>query len=74
MQRDAYAVYACCRSIDDAVDRAAARGEQVRPEIAGEILERAYGTGGERAGEEWMPAFRDTAGRKKIKKIGRAHV
>ena len=68
MQRDAYAVYACCRSIDDAVDRAAARGEKVRPEIAGEILERAYGAGGEKPGEEWMPAFRDTAGRKKIKK------
>ena len=68
VQRDAYAVYACCRSIDDAVDRAAARGEKVRPEIAGEILERAYGAGGARAGEEWMPAFRDTAGRKKIQK------
>ncbi|NDD81880.1 MAG: hypothetical protein EBZ53_04850, partial [Verrucomicrobia bacterium] len=35
VQRDAYAVYACCRSIDDAVDRAAARGEKVRPEVAG---------------------------------------
>ena len=68
VQRDAYAVYACCRSIDDAVDRAAARGEAVRPEVAGEILERAYGAGGERAGEEWMPAFRETAIRKKIRK------
>ncbi len=69
VQRDAYAVYACCRSIDDAVDRAAARGEKVRPEVAGQILERAYGAGGERAEEEWMPAFRDTAGRKKIRRI-----
>jgi phytoene synthase len=68
VQRDAYAVYACCRSIDDAVDRAAARGERVRPEVAGQILERAYGAGGDQAGEEWMPAFRDTAGRKKIQK------
>ena len=68
VQRDAYAVYACCRSIDDAVDRAAARGERVRPEVAGQILERAYGAGGEQAGEEWMPAFRDTARRKKIRR------
>ena len=68
VQRDAYAVYACCRSIDDAVDRAAARGEKVRPEVAGQILERAYGAGGDRAGEEWMPAFRDTADRKKIRR------
>ena len=68
VQRDAYAVYACCRSIDDAVDRAAARGEKVRPEVAGEILERAFGSGGERAGEAWMPAFRDTAHRKKIRR------
>ncbi|MFZ9873933.1 MAG: phytoene/squalene synthase family protein [Candidatus Methylacidiphilales bacterium] len=68
VQRDAYAVYACCRSIDDAVDRAAARGEAVRPEVAGEILERAFGPGGDRSGEEWMPAFRDTAARKKIRR------
>lgn len=68
VQRDAYAVYACCRSIDDAVDRAAARGESVRPEVAGEILERAYGAGGDRAGEGWMPAFRETAARKKIRR------
>jgi len=68
VQRDAYAVYACCRSIDDAVDRAAARGEKVRPEVAGQILERAYGAGGDRVGEEWMPAFRDTADRKKIRR------
>lgn len=67
-QRDAYAVYACCRSIDDAVDRAAARGEKVRPEVAGEILERAYGAGGNRPGEEWMPVFRETAQRKKIRR------
>lgn len=67
-QRDAYAVYACCRSIDDAVDRAAARGEVVRPEVAGEILERAFGPGGDRSGEEWMPAFRETAARKKIRR------
>ena len=68
VQRDAYAVYAGCRSIDDAVDRAAARGETVRPEVAGEILERAFGEGGDRKGEEWMPAFRDTAARKKIRR------
>jgi len=68
VQRDAYAVYACCRSIDDAVDRAAARGEKVRPEVAGEILERAFGSGGGGVGEAWMPAFRDTAGRKKIRR------
>ena len=68
VQRDAYAVYACCRSIDDAVDRAAARGERLRPEVAGEVLGRAYGNGGERQGEEWMPAFRETATRKKIRR------
>lgn len=68
VQKDAYAVYACCRSIDDVIDRATARGEPVRPEMAGKILERAYGSGGERAGEEWMPAFRETASRKKIRK------
>ncbi|NBR63171.1 MAG: phytoene/squalene synthase family protein [Verrucomicrobia bacterium] len=68
VQRDAYAVYACCRSIDDAVDRAAARGEKVRPEVAAEMLERAFGSGGSRPGEEWMPAFRETAIRKKIRR------
>jgi len=68
VQRDAYAVYACCRSIDDAVDRAAVRGEPVRPQVAAEILERAYGSGGDQTGEEWMPAFRDTAHRRKIQR------
>ena len=68
VQRDAYAVYACCRSIDDAVDRAVARGDKVRPEVAGEMLERAFGGGGNERGEEWMPAFRDTAARKKIRR------
>jgi len=68
VQRDAYAVYACCRSIDDAIDRAAGRGESMRPEVAGEILERAFGSGGNRPGEEWMPAFRETAERKKIQR------
>ena len=68
VQKDAYAVYACCRSIDDVIDRAAARGEPVRPEMAGKILERAYGSGGDQAGEEWMPAFRETAARKKIRR------
>ena len=65
LRNDAYAVYACCRSIDDAVDRAAARGETVRPEVAGEILVRAFEAGGDLSGEEWMPAFRDTVVRKK---------
>jgi phytoene synthase len=36
--------------------------------VAGQILERAYGAGGDRVGEEWMPAFRDTAARKKIRR------
>ena len=63
---DAYAVYACCRSIDDAVDQVAARGESVRPEVAGEMLIRAFEDGGDRPGEEWMPAFRDCARRTKI--------
>jgi len=68
VRRDAYAVYACCRSVDDAVDGAAARGEVVRPEVAGEILGRAFGEGGAKAGEEWMPAFRHTVERKKIQR------
>ena len=68
VRRDAYAVYACCRSIDDAVDGATARGEVVRPEVAGEILGRAFGEGGAKAGEEWMPAFRHTVERKKIQR------
>jgi phytoene synthase len=68
VRRDAYAVYACCRSVDDAVDGAAARGEVVQPEVAGEILERAFGGGGAKAGEEWMPAFRNTVERKKIRR------
>lgn len=68
MRRDAYAVYACCRLVDDAVDGAAARGEVVQPEVAGEILERAFGGGGAKAGEEWMPAFRNTVERKKIRR------
>ncbi|PAW68773.1 MAG: hypothetical protein B9S30_05760, partial [Verrucomicrobiia bacterium Tous-C5FEB] len=66
VRRDAYAVYACCRSIDDAVDQVAARGESVRPEVAGEMLIRAFEDGGDRSGEEWMPAFRDCARRMKI--------
>lgn len=68
VRRDACAVYACCRSVDDAVDGAAARGEVVRPEVAGEILGRAFGEGGAKAGEEWMPAFRHTVERKKIQR------
>jgi len=68
VRRDSYAVYACCRTIDDVVDRAAAKGEMVHPEVAGEVLERAFGSGGEKMGEEWMPAFRDTVRRKKLKK------
>jgi phytoene synthase len=68
VRRDAYAVYACCRSIDDAVDGAAARGEVVHPEVAGEILGRAFGEGGAKGGEEWMPAFRHTVERKKIQR------
>ncbi len=68
VRRDAYAVYACCRSVDDAVDGAAARSEVVRPEVAGEILGRAFGEGGAKAGEEWMPAFRHTVKRKKIQR------
>lgn len=68
VQRDAYAVYACCRSMDDAVDQAAARGEKVPPEVAGQILERAYGSGGSDPGEGWMPAFRETAARRKIRR------
>jgi len=68
VRRDAYAVYACCRSVDDAVDGAAARSELVRPEVAREILGRAFGEGGAKAGEEWMPAFRHTVNRKKIKR------
>ena len=68
VRRDAYAVYACCRSVDDAVDGAVARSEVVRPEVAGEILGRAFGQGGAKAGEEWMPAFRNTVERKKIQR------
>ena len=68
VRRDSYAVYACCRTIDDVVDRAAARGEKVDPKVAGEVLERAFGSGGEKYGEEWMPAFRDTVRRKKLQK------
>ena len=66
VRRDSYAVYACCRSIDDVVDRAAARGEKVDPKVAREVLEKAFGSGGEKLGEEWMPAFRDTVRRKKL--------
>jgi phytoene synthase len=63
---DSYAVYACCRSIDDVVDRAAARGERVDPQVARDVLERAFGSGGDVLGEEWMPAFRDTVRRKRL--------
>ena len=63
---DSYAVYACCRSIDDVVDRAAARGERVDPQVARDVLERAFGSGGDILGEEWMPAFRDTVRRKRL--------
>ena len=69
VRRDAYAIYACCRSIDDAVDQVASRGESVRPEVAGEMLLRAFESGGDGAGEEWMPAFRDTVARKKIRRL-----
>lgn len=66
VRQDAYAVYACCRTIDDVVDRGRERAETVRPEVAGELLSRAFETGGDQPGEEWMPAFRDTVRRKKI--------
>ena len=62
-------MYACCRSIDDAVDQVAARAEPVRPEVAGEMLVRAFESGGDQSGEEWMPAFRDTVSRKKIRRM-----
>ena len=68
VRQDAYAVYACCRSIDDVVDQGVARGETVRPEVAGELLLRAFESGGDQPGEEWMPAFRDTISRKKIRR------
>ena len=68
VRQDAYAVYACCRSIDDVVDQGVARGETVRPEVAGELLLRAFESGGGKPGEEWMPAFRDTISRKKIRR------
>ena len=68
VRQDAYAVYACCRSIDDVVDQGVARGETVRPEVAGELLFRAFESGGDQLGEEWMPAFRDTISRKKIRR------
>lgn len=68
VRQDAYAVYACCRSIDDVVDQGVARGEMVRPEVAGELLLRAFESGGDQPGEEWMPAFRDTISRKKIRR------
>ena len=69
IRQDAYAVYACCRSIDDAVDQVASKGETVRPEVAGEMLVRAFESGGDQSGEEWMPAFRDTVSRKKIRRM-----
>ncbi len=68
VRRDSYAVYACCRTIDDVVDRAAARGESVRPDVAEEVLARAFGSGGDARGEEWMPAFRDTIQRKRLQR------
>jgi phytoene synthase len=68
VRQDAYTVYACCRSIDDVVDQGVARGETVRPEVAGELLLRAFESGGDQLGEEWMPAFRETISRKKIRR------
>ena len=68
VRKDSYAVYACCRSIDDVVDRAVARGEKVSPQVAAKILERAFGAGGDEVGEEWMPAFRDTVHRKRLQR------
>lgn len=68
VRRDSYAVYACCRSLDDAVDRAAAEGQTVDPQVATSILERAFGKGGDRRGEEWMPAFRDTVQRRGLQR------
>jgi len=68
VRQDAYAVYACCRSIDDVVDQGVARGETIRPEVAGELLLRAFESGGDQPGEEWMPALRDTISRKKIRR------
>jgi len=68
VRQDAYAVYACCRSIDDVVDQGVARGETVRPEVAGELLLRAFESGGDQPGEEWMLAFRDTINRKNLRR------
>lgn len=68
VRNDSYAVYACCRAIDDVVDRAAAEGKRVDPRVAHRVLERAFGQGGDESGEEWMPAFRDTVGRQKLQR------
>ena len=65
---DSYAVYACCRTIDDVVDRAAAQGKSVEAGVARQVLERAFASGGDLKGEEWMPAFRDTVHRRKLQR------
>ena len=65
---DSYAVYACCRSIDDVVDQAAAQGKSVEAGVARQVLDKAFGSGGDRVGEEWMPAFRDTVRRRKLQR------
>jgi phytoene synthase len=69
-RRDAYAVYAFCRHVDDAIDLApdeAARGAA----FAGlrELLESTYGGGARAAEPVWVAAFRETAARRAIPRL-----
>lgn len=66
---DAYAVYAFCRHVDDRIDLApdeAAREAGVAD--LRKLLDAAYASGGGETGAlfPWLPAFRETAQRRKI--------
>jgi phytoene synthase len=70
-RRDAYAVYAFCRHVDDQIDLAADEAARVAAFAQlNSLLEVAYASGGIPpgvAGEQpWLPAFRETARRRSI--------
>jgi phytoene synthase len=70
-RRDAYAVYAFCRHVDDEIDLAPDEAARVRAFAQlNDLLAAVYAEGdlapGFAAGQPWLPAFRETALRRAI--------
>jgi phytoene synthase len=70
-RRDAYAVYAFCRHVDDEIDLAADEAARIRAfATLNDLLAAAYAAEdlapGLAQGQPWLPAFRETARRRAV--------